>query len=76
MKLSSLCWKRAFYMEIEKEQIMEKLTEQEVIRRQKMEDLRAMGIEPFGHAYQRHTNPEKYVQHMKTVRRKSWKKKI
>ena len=32
---------------------MEKLTEQEVIRRQKMEDLRAMGIEPFGHAYQR-----------------------
>ena len=55
---------------------MEKLTEQEVIRRQKMEDLRAMGIEPFGHAYQRHTNPEKYVQHMKTVRRKSWKKKI
>ena len=32
---------------------MEKLAEQEVIRRQKMEDLRAMGIEPFGHAYQR-----------------------
>ena len=53
MKLSSLYWKRAFYMEIAKEQIMEKLTEQEVIRRQKMEDLRAMGIEPFGHAYQR-----------------------
>ena len=48
---------------------MEKLTEQEVIRRQKMEDLRAMGIEPFGH-------PEKSVQRMKTVRRKSWKKKI
>lgn len=32
---------------------MEKLTEQEVIRRQKMEDLRAMGVDPFGHAYQR-----------------------
>lgn len=32
---------------------MEKLTEQEVIRRQKMEDLRSMGIDPFGHAYQR-----------------------
>ena len=32
---------------------MEKLTEQEVIRRQKMEDLRAMGIDPFGHAYER-----------------------
>ena len=36
---------------------MEKLTEQEVIRRQKMEDLRAMGINPFGHAYERtHTS--------------------
>lgn len=32
---------------------MEKLTEQEVIRRQKMEDLRAQGIDPFGHAYAR-----------------------
>ena len=32
---------------------MEKLTEQEVIRRQKMEDLRAHGIDPFGHAYAR-----------------------
>ena len=32
---------------------MEKLTEQEVIRQQKMEDLRAQGIDPFGHAYAR-----------------------
>lgn len=32
---------------------MEKLSEQEKIRRQKMEDLRAMGIDPFGHAYKR-----------------------
>lgn len=32
---------------------MEKLTEQEIIRRQKMEDLREMGIEPFGQAYHR-----------------------
>lgn len=32
---------------------MEKLTEQEIIRRQKMEDLRGMGIEPFGQSYQR-----------------------
>lgn len=32
---------------------MEKLTEQEIIRRQKMEDLREMGVEPFGHAYKR-----------------------
>ena len=32
---------------------MEKLTDQEVIRRQKMEDLRAQGIDPFGHAYAR-----------------------
>ena len=32
---------------------MEKLSEQEKIRRQKMEDLRAMGVDPFGHAYER-----------------------
>lgn len=32
---------------------MEKLSEQEVIRRQKMEELKEMGIEPFGQAYQR-----------------------
>lgn len=32
---------------------MEKLTEQEQIRRQKMEELRERGIDPFGHAYER-----------------------
>ncbi len=32
---------------------MEKLTEQERIRRQKMEELRAQGIDPFGQAYAR-----------------------
>ncbi|MGX8833713.1 lysine--tRNA ligase [Amedibacillus sp. YH-ame6] len=32
---------------------MEKLSEQETIRRQKMEELREMGIEPFGQAYAR-----------------------
>lgn len=32
---------------------MEKLTEQEKIRRQKMKDLRAMGVDPFGQAYKR-----------------------
>ena len=32
---------------------MEKLTEQEVVRRQKMEELKAMGIDPFGTAYAR-----------------------
>ena len=32
---------------------MEKLSEQEIIRRQKMDELRDMGIDPFGHAYQR-----------------------
>ena len=32
---------------------MEKMTEQEKIRRQKMEDLRAMGVDPFGQAYKR-----------------------
>ena len=30
---------------------MENLSDQEVVRRQKMEDLRAKGIDPFGHAY-------------------------
>ncbi len=32
---------------------MEKLSEQEVIRRQKMQELIDMGIDPFGHAYER-----------------------
>lgn len=32
---------------------MEKLSEQEVIRRQKMEELKTMGIDPFGHRYHR-----------------------
>lgn len=32
---------------------MEKLTEQEIIRRQKMEDLKAVGIAPFGRAFKR-----------------------
>ena len=32
---------------------MEKLSEQEIIRRQKMEELREMGIDPFGKAYER-----------------------
>ncbi len=32
---------------------MEKLTEQEVVRRQKMQELIDMGIDPFGHAYER-----------------------
>lgn len=32
---------------------MEKLTEQEKIRRQKMQELKEMGIDPFGQAYER-----------------------
>ena len=31
----------------------ENLTDQELVRRQKMEELRAKGIDPFGHAYTR-----------------------
>ena len=31
----------------------QKLSEQELVRRQKMEDLRAKGIDPFGHAFAR-----------------------
>ena len=32
---------------------MKNLTEQEIVRRQKMEDLRAKGIDPFGSRYER-----------------------
>ncbi|MBQ1483247.1 MAG: lysine--tRNA ligase [Erysipelotrichaceae bacterium] len=32
------------------------LNDQEKVRRQKMEDLRAKGIDPFGHAYERNAN--------------------
>ncbi len=31
----------------------EKLSEQERVRRQKMEDLKAMGVDPFGSAFKR-----------------------
>lgn len=34
----------------------EKLNDQQLVRRQKMEDLRAKGIDPFGHAYKRNAN--------------------
>ena len=48
---------------------MEKLTEQEVVRRQKMEELKAMGIDPFGSAYARtHKSGqlrEAYAEHTK-----------
>ena len=35
---------------------MEKLTQQEQVRRQKMQDLIDMGIDPFGHSYDRTSN--------------------
>ena len=44
---------RVFFMEERKRNMAEKLTEQEKIRRQKMEELREKGIDPFGHAYAR-----------------------
>ena len=34
----------------------EKLNDQELSRRKKMEDLRAMGIDPFGQAFERTAN--------------------
>lgn len=43
----------SFFMEERKRNMAEKLTEQEKIRRQKMEELREKGIDPFGHAYAR-----------------------
>ena len=39
----------------------QKLTEQEKVRRQKMQDLRDMGIDPFGAAYKRTTTSGKIV---------------
>ena len=38
---------------------MEKLTQQEKARRQKMQDLIDMGIDPFGHRYDRTSNSGK-----------------
>ena len=38
-----------------------KLSEQEKVRRQKMEDLRAMGIDPFGQRYDRTTTSGKII---------------
>ena len=40
---------------------MEKLTEQEKVRRQKMQDLKDMGIDPFGSAYKRTTTSGKII---------------
>lgn len=37
----------------EKNKTMNKLSEQEKVRRQKMEDLRSMGVDPFGSAFKR-----------------------
>lgn len=39
----------------------QKLTEQERVRRQKMQDLKDMGIEPFGSAYKRTTTSGKII---------------
>ena len=41
---------------------MEKLTEQEKVRRQKMQDLRDMGVDPFGKRYDRTTTSGKIVE--------------
>ena len=53
---------------------MEKLTEQEQIRRQKMEELRERGIDPFGHAYD--IVPEISAGNSGNAAKKSWKKKM
>lgn len=39
--------------ENEKKKPVKKLSDQEKVRRQKMEDFRVMGIDPFGHAFKR-----------------------
>ena len=44
----------SFFISKKEEKKMEqKLSEQELVRRQKMEDLRAKGIDPFGDVYKR-----------------------
>ncbi len=53
MMLSRPYADESFFMEERKRNMAEKLTEQEKIRRQKMEELREKGIDPFGHAYAR-----------------------
>ena len=50
---------------------MEKLTEQEIIRRQKMEELKAMGIDPFGHAYRERTNQDKFEKSLENLQKKN-----
>ena len=54
----------------------QKLSEQELVRRQKMEDLRAKGIDPFGHAFartHRYAQPVSYT-HLDVYKRQpvSW----
>ena len=38
---------------------MEKLSEQEIVRREKLEDLKTKGIDPFGHRFDRNSNTKK-----------------
>lgn len=54
---------------------MEKLTEQEKVRRQKMQDLQDMGIDPFGKRYDRTTTSGKSLKRMKTAQKKNFRKK-
>ena len=57
-------WMDAFLFCREKENNMaqQKLTEQERVRRQKMQDLKDMGIDPFGSAYKRTTTSGKIIE--------------
>ena len=54
---------------------MEKLTEQEKVRRQKMQDLQDMGIDPFGKRYDAQQLLEKSLKRMKTAQKKNFRKK-
>lgn len=56
-------WMDAFLFGREKENNMaqQKLTEQERVRRQKIQDLKDMGIDPFGSAYKRTTTSGKII---------------
>ena len=50
---------------------MEKLTQQEQVRRQKMQDLIDMGIDPFGSRYDRTSNSGIINHLMKTRQKKN-----
>ena len=46
---------------------MRELTEQEVVRREKAEKLRELGLDPFGHSFQRNAYAQEIKEKYKDV---------